>query len=123
MAGLHDVVEAVSQRPGVEAVVLVSPDGLPIDHASGGGGAAGGGIDAEAIAALTATLAQHTEDVGRNANRGPFRTGVLEFGHGLMVLAEVGDEGLLVVVVKAGTDIGQLLFDLHRHRPAVAELL
>ena len=119
MAGLHDVVQAVSQRPGVEAVVLASADGLTIEHAS----PPGQGPDADTIAALTAVLEQHAQDLGEAAGQGQFSTGVLEFDGGMMVLAVLGDEGTLVLQVRAGTDIGELLFDLHRHRPAVEELL
>ncbi|NNG17618.1 MAG: hypothetical protein HKM89_14170 [Gemmatimonadales bacterium] len=119
MAGLHDVVQAVSQRPGVEAVILASGDGLTIEHAS----PPGRGPDADTIAALTAVLKQHAQDLGDAAGRGLFATGVLEFNGGMMVLAALGDEGTLVLQVRPGTDIGELLFDLHRHRPAVVELL
>jgi len=117
MALLQDVVHAVARRPGVEAVVLASPDGLTIEHLSPPA------TDADAIAALTATLAQQARDLGRAAGRGRFVTAVLEFNGGMVVLAELGVEGILVVQVRAGTDIGQLLFDLDRHRPAVTELL
>jgi predicted regulator of Ras-like GTPase activity (Roadblock/LC7/MglB family) len=119
MAGLHDVVQAVSQRPGVQAVILASADGLTIEHAM----APGRDPDADTIAALTAVLAQHAQDLGDAADQGPFATGVLEFNGGLMVLAVLGNEGTLVLQVERGTDIGELLFDLHRHRPAVVELL
>ncbi len=117
MALLQDVVHAVARRPGVEAVVLASPDGLTIEHVSTPA------ADPEAIAALAATLAQHARDLGQAAGRGRFVTAVLEFNGGMIVLAELGVEGALVVQVRAGTDIGPLLFDLDRHRPAVAELL
>lgn len=119
MAGLHDVVQAVSQRPGVEAVVLASADGLTIEHAT----PRERGPDADTIAALTAVLTQHAQDLGDAADRGQFAVGVLEFNGGMMVLAALGEEGTLVVQVRAGTNVGELLFDLHRHRPAVEELL
>ena len=36
MPGLAEVVRGLAARDGVDAVVLVSPDGLPIDHAARG---------------------------------------------------------------------------------------
>ena len=45
MPGIRDVVQALQRRPGVEAVVVVGRDGLPIDSS-------GQGVDADSVAAL-----------------------------------------------------------------------
>ena len=46
MATIRDVVEALARRGGVDAVVVVGRDGLPIDAR------AADGVDAENVAAL-----------------------------------------------------------------------
>ena len=103
MALLRDVVQGLAARDGVDAVVVLSSDGLPIDHASRKA------FDADAVAALAACE--------------PLSTGVLEYGDRMAIVAPVGGGNLLFVLTSAGTNAGQLLFDLRRHRPALAQLL
>ena len=55
--------------------------------------------------------------------RGEFDTGVLEFGAGLAVVAVLHADALLVVLVQPSTNVGALLYDLRRHRSAIAGLL
>jgi hypothetical protein len=50
-------------------------------------------------------------------------TGVLEYGDRMAIVAPVGGGNLLFVLTSAGINAGQLLFDLRRHRPALAQLL
>jgi predicted regulator of Ras-like GTPase activity (Roadblock/LC7/MglB family) len=117
MAGLRDVVHGFAERDGVEAVVVVSGDGLPIDQVIREG------LDAEAVAALTATVAQGARRLGQTFDGARFTTGVLEFENQLVVFSEVGAENLLFVLIAPDTNIGPLLYDLRRHGPAIAALL
>jgi predicted regulator of Ras-like GTPase activity (Roadblock/LC7/MglB family) len=117
MAGLHDVVQGLAAREGVEAVVVVSPDGLPIDQA------VGKSVDAEAVAALTATVAQGARGLGHVVECRTLATGVLEFDNRNVVFASVGGDNFLFVLTSAGTNIGHLLYDLRRHGPALRSLL
>ncbi len=117
MIQLGEVVHSLAARDGVEAVVLLSGDGLPIEHA------ARTAVDTEAMAALAATLARHAERLGHGAGRGELATAVLEFGRGLLVLARAGTGDWLAVLADADADIGPLLFDLRQHRTALATLL
>lgn len=117
MMPLGEVVQSLAARDGVEAVLLLSGDGLPIEHA------ARAAFDSEAVAALAATLAQHASRLGDGAGRGALATAVLEFGQGLMVLARAGAGDWLAVLASTEADIGPLLFDLRQHRSALAPLL
>jgi len=117
MMPLGEVVQSLAARDGVEAVLLLSGDGLPIEHA------ARAAFDSETVAALAATLAQHAARLGDGAGRGELATGVLEFGRGLMILARAGAGDWLAVLAAPDADIGPLLFDLRQHRPALASLL
>lgn len=117
MAGLRDVVQALLQRDGVEAVLVTSSDGLPIDHASRNG------LDPETIAALLPALAQSAAQVGSAAGCDGLTTAVLEYGDRLVVYARLTDEAGLLLVAAAGADLGPMLYDLRRHGPAIAELL
>jgi predicted regulator of Ras-like GTPase activity (Roadblock/LC7/MglB family) len=117
MATIRDVVEALSRGPGVDAVVVVGRDGLPIDSR------VANGVDAENVAALLPTAIKHMAQLGDAGGRGDFSTGVLEFGRGLAVIAVLHADALLIVLVQPATNVGALLFDLRRHRTAIAGLL
>src|SRR2546430_134251 len=77
MATIRDVVEALARRGGVDAVVVVGRDGLPIDAR------AANGVDAENVAALLPSVINGLAQLGEAGGRGPFGTGVLELGSGL----------------------------------------
>jgi predicted regulator of Ras-like GTPase activity (Roadblock/LC7/MglB family) len=117
MPGLGELVRGLAAREGVQAAVLVSGDGLPIEHA------ASSAVEPETIAALGATLAQHAKRLGEGAARGELHTAVLEYEGGLLLLARAGGGGWLALLAHSGADIGTLLYDLRQHRPALAQLL
>ena len=117
MATIRDVVEALSHRPGVDAVVVVGRDGLPIDSR------VRNGVDAESVAAIVPTAVNAMAQLGHASARGDFATGVLEFAGGLAVVTVLHADALLVILVRPSTNVGDLLFDLRRHRSAIAGLL
>ena len=117
MTGLGDVVRSFAERAGVEAALLLSGDGLPIEHA------ARQPLESDTVAALAATLAQHASRLGRGTGQGELHTAVLEFAGGLLVLAAVGDGDWLAILARPDADVGPLLYDLRHHRPALAALL
>jgi predicted regulator of Ras-like GTPase activity (Roadblock/LC7/MglB family) len=117
MASLSEVVRGLVGRDGVEAVLVLSADGLPIEHASRGP------FDPDSLAALTATLAQYATRVGLGAARGALRNAVIEYERGLLVVAQVGAGDCLAILAAPEADIGPLLYDLRHHRPALTALL
>ncbi|HET8712422.1 MAG TPA: roadblock/LC7 domain-containing protein [Gemmatimonadales bacterium] len=117
MATIRDVVEALSRASGVDAVVVVGRDGLAIDSR------VRDGVDAESVAAVLPSAIKHMADLGQAGGRGEFGTAVLEFGSGLAIVAVLHAEALLIVLVQPATNVGALLFDLRRHRTAIAGLL
>jgi predicted regulator of Ras-like GTPase activity (Roadblock/LC7/MglB family) len=117
MATIREVVEALSRRTGVDAVLVVGRDGLPIDSRLADG------VDGDGVAALLPSVINGMAQLGQAAGRGDFGTGVLEFGAGLAVVAVLNADALLVVLVGPSTNVGGLLYDLRRHRSAIAGLL
>src|SRR5436190_1492154 len=117
MATIRDVVEALSRSNGVDAVVVVGRDGLPIDSR------VANGVDAESVAALLPSAIKQMAQLGDGGGRGDFNTAVLEFSRGLAIVAVLNAEALLIVLVQPATNVGALLFDLRRHRTAIAGLL
>jgi predicted regulator of Ras-like GTPase activity (Roadblock/LC7/MglB family) len=117
MPSLGEVVRDLAGRNGVEGVVVLSGDGLPIEQA------ARGPFDAESLAALTATMVQYATRLGEGAARGTLRTAVLEYERGLLVVAQLGTGDCLAILAAPDADVGPLLYDLRQHRPALSALL
>jgi predicted regulator of Ras-like GTPase activity (Roadblock/LC7/MglB family) len=117
MSGLGEVIQGLAAREGVRGVLLLSGDGLAIEHS------AGRTFEPETAAALAATLAQHADQLGRGLGIGELHTVVLQFGDGLLILAGVGGGDWLAVLAGPDADVGPLLYDLRHHRPALTALL
>jgi predicted regulator of Ras-like GTPase activity (Roadblock/LC7/MglB family) len=117
MANLSEVVRSLAGRDGVEAVVVLSGDGLPIEQASRGT------FDADSLAALTATLVQYATRLGAGAVRGALRTAVLEYERGVLLVAQIGAGDCLAILASSNADIGPLLYDIRQHRPALVALV
>lgn len=117
MAGLRDVVQGLAARPDVDAVVVLSSDGLPIDS---GGRAI---VDSEAVAALAATFANGAKRLGEAAECDGLGGTVVEFNDRLAVLRPLGTEGHLFILAAKATNVGPLLFDLRRDASTLAALL
>jgi predicted regulator of Ras-like GTPase activity (Roadblock/LC7/MglB family) len=88
VATIRDVVEALSRRAGVDAVVVVGRDGLPIDARTANG------TDPESVAALLPSAVNGLAQLGHAGQRGEFDTGVLEFGAGIAVLSVLNSDCL-----------------------------
>lgn len=117
MASIHDVVGALGRRDGVEAVIILGNDGLPIaSHV-------GNGVDPEVLSALVPNVVQATEQLGQHAGRGTLAMGVLEYAAGYAVVASLSAEAKLLILVRPRTNVGPLLYDLARHRAEIGGLL
>src|SRR2546423_10393029 len=102
MATIRDVVEALSRSNGVDAVLVVGRDGLPIDSR------VANGVDAESVAALLPSAIKRMAELGTAGGRGDFNTAVLEFGGGLAVVAVLHAEGLLIRLLQTPIHLGAL---------------
>ncbi len=117
MPSIRDLVAAIRRRDGVEAAVVLGRDGLLID------GQAVAGLDAEHIAARTSSIIAPADDLADALARGPLMTAVLEYQRGLAVVSTLSSEALLLVLVRPGANVGQLLFELRRNREQIASLV
>ncbi|HEX6643971.1 MAG TPA: roadblock/LC7 domain-containing protein [Gemmatimonadales bacterium] len=116
MAQLAELVRRFAGRNGVRGALVVSPDGLPIDHA-------GHAPDADALAALTITLLRPAARLGESAAAGGLFRGVLEFDRGFAILTAVRGGHYLLLLIDADADVGSLLYELRRDGPALAAAL
>lgn len=117
MSTLHEILEGLAARPDVEAVMVLSADGLPI-HSTGRGQ-----LDTDAVAALAANFASGAARLGSAAACESFAASVLEYKNRLVVVRPLGTEGHLFVLGTAETNIGPLLYDLREQGPTLAALL
>ncbi len=117
MPTIHDVVTALGRRDGVEAVIILGNDGLPIaSHVRDG-------ADPEVLSALVPNVVQASEQLGQHAMRGALGTGVLEYNAGYALIANLSADAKLLLLVRPRTNLGPLLYDLTRHRAEIAGLL
>jgi predicted regulator of Ras-like GTPase activity (Roadblock/LC7/MglB family) len=117
MPSIHDVIQALARREGVDAVVLLGDDGLPIDSR------AGADVDPEVVAAHLPAVLQACDELGEHSGRGALAAGVLEFAHGYAVVTSLSDDAKLLVLLRPNSNLGPLLHDLTRHRAQIAGLL
>jgi predicted regulator of Ras-like GTPase activity (Roadblock/LC7/MglB family) len=117
MPTIHDVVQALAQRRGVKAAIVLGRDGLPIDSA------ARNGLDPDGLAAVVPALVSACSTVGTAAACGSFDSGYVEFDGGMALITAVTPDTLLALVVEPATNVGSLLFEIRKHRPAIAKLL
>ena len=117
MPTVRDVVQALARRVGVEAVVLLGSDGLPIDSQSAPG------LDPEVVAAHLPPLVHACDELGQHAARGALLTGVLEYAAGYAIVTNLSRYVKLVLLLGPRATLGPLLYDLSRHRAQIAGLL
>ena len=111
MASLGEVVQRLAAREGVEAVLVLSADGLPIEqpHAT---------LRAEAVAALAATLVSTPRASAWAPGGASCAPRVLEYrrrGSARRSAAGRARGDWLAILAAADADIGALLYDLRQH--------
>lgn len=117
MPTIRDVVQALSKRAGVDAVLVLGRDGLPIDSVCGNG------IDPDGVSALVPSVVEAVNQLGRAGQRGDLSMGVMECRGGFIIVSNLAAEALLAIFVRPDTNIGLLLFELRRYQSAIAGLL
>src|SRR3972149_11880245 len=117
MRTIRDVLKALRNRDGVEAVIILGRDGLTIVAVTKDG------VDADGLAALVPSVVASCARLGTAAARGEFGMGAVEYSGGMAVICALTPEALLAVFVRSNVNVGPLLYELHRHRSAIASLL
>jgi predicted regulator of Ras-like GTPase activity (Roadblock/LC7/MglB family) len=117
MPSIRDLTVAIRQRPGIEAVVVLGRDGLLIDAQSNIP------VNPEDLAARIPGLVASADEIGHTTQRGEMRLALVEHENGYAIVSAVGDDALLCVLTDTTADLGMLLFDVRRHRQAIAAIL
>jgi predicted regulator of Ras-like GTPase activity (Roadblock/LC7/MglB family) len=117
MATLRELTEAIQQRPGVQSVVILGADGLVIEtHDTGHN-------HAEAIAARVPAVAMATRQLGDAAELGDAQLILFELDHGYGIIFRLSVNALLFVSTGPDVVLGDLLYDLRRHRTPMSALV
>jgi predicted regulator of Ras-like GTPase activity (Roadblock/LC7/MglB family) len=117
MPTLRELTEAIQQRPGVEAVVILGADGLLIETHDAAQS------HAEALAARAPAVATAANQLGRAAESGDAAMVVMEFERGYGVVLRLSDHAMLFVAAAPDVALAELIFDLRRHRSPMATLV
>lgn len=117
MPTLRELTDAIQQRPGVQAVVILGADGLLIETHDGAQN------HAETLAARVPAVAVAATQLGAAAESGGAAMVLVEFEHGYGVVLRLSDQVLLFVSATLDVALSELLFDLRRHRSSMAALV
>lgn len=117
MPTLRELLGAIQQRPGVQTVVLLGADGLVIETHDRERDAA------ETVAARVPAVSRAAMELGRATAAGDATLALLEFERGYGVVLRLSAQVLLFVATTEEVALGELLFDLRRHRAPMAALV
>lgn len=117
MPPLHDVLTTLAGRPDAAGAMVVSDEGLVIDAVLPAG------IEAEAVAALAATAFRTLHGLAAALHHGIPAQMVMDSDRGVVILSQLTSSSVLLVLAAPGAELGELLYDVRRHGPALAELV
>ena len=117
MPSIRDLITAIRQRDGVDAVIVSGRDGLVIDSQ------VGPGLDVDDLAARVPPIVNAADELGVASSGGELVTAVLEHHGRLAIISVLSADTCLLVLVAPRANIGQLLFDLRRRREHIAALV
>ncbi len=115
---LHDAIgELMRKTQGIDAVAVVSMDGfvlasnLPV------------GFSEERLGAMSAAILSLGERTSDELGRGTLSQIFIEGENGYVFLLAAGENAVLNVVVRKGTKLGLVLYDIRAAAAKIAELL
>ena len=122
---IKQLVEAIVQHEGVEAVLVIGRDGLLVDGRTGSAT-----VDLDSLAAhlprvlnAATALGGAASGDGQSSGRGELVSTVMEFEHGLALAAVLSPDATLLVLLGQGSNAAALLYDLRRFRGRIASII
>jgi predicted regulator of Ras-like GTPase activity (Roadblock/LC7/MglB family) len=117
MPPLETALASLGAHPGVEHVLVLGRDGLLIQHAGGAG------LDAETVSAMAPGVAAAASSLGRAAGLGEAATVAVQMDDGVALVADLGADLLLAVLLRGGVGFAPLLRELAARRGELAGLV
>jgi predicted regulator of Ras-like GTPase activity (Roadblock/LC7/MglB family) len=109
--------DLLATTPEIEAVAVVSFDGLPMASALPSG------MDEDRVAAMSAALLSLGDRAAEGLGRGELSQVYIEGDAGTVFLVSAEDEAVLVAVAAKGAKAGLMLYEVRRTAAAVADVL
>jgi predicted regulator of Ras-like GTPase activity (Roadblock/LC7/MglB family) len=103
---LTEALDRWSSRAAIRGAAVISEDGILIH---------------DAVAALALTLFRHAQQLGTAAGAGELGSVVIELTAGPAIVASIDERHTLVVLAYPERDLGPLLFDIRRDKPALSQ--
>ena len=107
----------IPRIPGVEAVAIVSVDGIPIASALPQG------VDETRIAAMTATLLTLSKKAIEEMKKGNFNETYIKGSEGNLLIMQAGPNAILIVSTMNDVRLGLILLDCRRMCEKIAQLI
>jgi len=117
MPTIRELVGALRQRTGVEAAIVLGRDGLLIESE------VAPDLDAESMSALVPSIVSACDEFGGQAERGELTTAILEYPNGIAIVSALSANAVLLMLVKPAAEVGELMYELRRHRDHIAALV
>jgi predicted regulator of Ras-like GTPase activity (Roadblock/LC7/MglB family) len=111
--GAAAILAQFATMDGVQWAVLADREGFVVESS------ANAGVDADVAAALSACLAESSDGLGRELDRGGLHGIILEYERGMVVVYGVGTSGLLAVGLGESAVLGKVRYFA---RKSLAEL-
>jgi predicted regulator of Ras-like GTPase activity (Roadblock/LC7/MglB family) len=109
--------DLLATTPEIEAVAVVSFDGLPMASALPAG------MEEDRVAAMSAALLSLGDRAAQGLGRGELSQVYIEGDAGTVFLVSAEDEAVLVAVAAKGAKAGMMLYEVRRTAAAVADVL
>jgi predicted regulator of Ras-like GTPase activity (Roadblock/LC7/MglB family) len=115
MPTLRDILAALAGRPDVAGAMVVSDEGLVIETALATN------ADAESIAAHGATALRALGGLTKALGYQPCHQVLVDGPSGAVVMQALPSGASLLVLAEPDGDLAELLYELRRHGPAIAD--
>ncbi|MGH7278494.1 MAG: response regulator [Candidatus Rokuibacteriota bacterium] len=106
--GVADVLRQLGALPGVDLAVLVDREGFVVEST------ATTPLDPEIAGALASAMAEVSEGIGRELQRGALQGAMLEYERGTVLLHGAGARALLAVVVSDPSALGKVRYSVKK---------
>jgi predicted regulator of Ras-like GTPase activity (Roadblock/LC7/MglB family) len=117
MPSIRELVVAVSQRAGVDGVIVLGQDGRLIDGQVAGGG------DIDELAATVPGVISAARQLGRACAQHEPTTVIVEFDRALAFVSVLSQDAVLLVLLDRRANVGDMIAELRQNRAHMVALV
>ena len=109
--------QLLASSPDIEALAVISVDGLTIASALPAG------MEEDRISAMSAAMLSLGERIAGEMGRGSLEQVYIKGQHGFVVLMSIGESAVLTTLAREGAKLGLILLDIRRTAEDLSHLL